>query len=429
MDTIVGGADLSDDTLDAVVHLTGDGAVPVLAAAVAAVGATLGTASITQVDHDPGNSCTVSYQAALDWPDGRRSDELFVATTGTSGPPDGAAVLTAGDLTVGVWRWPYDPSLPGLADAVLADRLAIRLSHVGPGPWHPKVIAYRPGRRAVVRADSEHGSVFLKLVRPDRARALALRHVELHRAGLRVPELLAADLADGFLVLRALEGAPMRDLLVGQAGRPLLAATAIEDLRATLDGMSGVRLDERQARRRPLDDVASHAAVVSAVLPSAAARVQELVERLDGARRGEASAIGAGVTVHGDLHDAQLLFDDRGEFAGLIDLDDVGTGARADDLGNLWGHAATMALVAPGARSAAWSAAVDRLVGASGCDVPQVARRAAAVALSLATGPFRVREEGWQAATMRRIGLAEELLAVREVSHRDHGHLIPVDEN
>lgn len=428
MDTIVGGADLSDDTLDAVVHLTGDGAVPVLTAAVAAVGATLGTASITQVDHDPGNSCTVSYQAALDWPDGRHSDELFVATTSTSGPPEGSAVLTAGDLTVAVWRWPYDPSLPGLADAVLADRLAVRLSHVGPGPWHPKVIAYRPGRRAVVRADSEHGSVFLKLVRPDRADALAARHVELHGAGLRVPELIAADLADGFLVLRALEGAPMRDLLVGQAATPL-SATAIDDLRATLDGMSGVRLDGRPARRRPLDDVASHAAVVSAVLPSAAARVEELVERLDGARCGDTSAIGAGVTVHGDLHDAQLLFDDRGRFSGLIDLDDVGTGARADDLGNLWGHAATMALVAPGARSAEWSAAVHRLVGASGCDVHQVARRAAAVTLSLATGPFRVREDGWQAATMRRIGLAEELLAVREVSHRDHGHLIPVDEN
>lgn len=410
MGAIAGGADLCDDTLAAVVHLAGDGAVPLLAAAAAAVGAQLGTASITQVDHDPRHRCTVSYRAQLHWADGRRSDEVFVATTSVDGPPEGAALLTSGALEVGMWRWPFDPALPGLVDAVTPERLAVRLGHVAPGPWRASVLSYRPGRRAVVRAEAEHRSVFVKLVRPERAAALALRHQRLHAAGVAVPELLAADLDAGFLVLAALPGRSVRDVLVAApSGRPLGLHTA-EALGALLGSASRVGLDDRPARRSPLRDVAAHAASLVAVLPDLGPRLESLLGQLGPDEPGPDAAIGAGVTVHGDLHDAQVMVDHGGRLSGLIDLDDCGTGALADDLGNLWGHAATMALVAPGAVAEDWLDAVQHLVGSAPCEQGQVARRAAAVALSLATGPFRVREHDWVDQTLARVTAAEQLL-------------------
>jgi hypothetical protein len=133
------------------------------------------------------------------------------------------------------------------------------------------------------------------------------------------------------------------------------------------------------------------------------------------------------------------MVDDDGRITGLLDLDDVGIGAAADDLGNLLGHAATMALIssdAPGLRR--WMAGVDELTRLGGVDRDEVARRGAAAVLSLATGPFRVREDGWQQATVERIALAESVLDgvaaehlgdVREVSDGHHVDLIATPDN
>jgi len=425
MATIEGGTELSDGILPAASHLVGDGAAPLLSAAAAEIGARLGTAAITQVDHEPGVSCTVTYATQLDWPDGQRRAETFVAATTRRGPPDGTAVLTAADLEVGVWRHPFDPALPGLVDAVHADRVAVRLGHVGPGPWQCCLLSYRPGRRAVIRATSPTRTVFLKVVRPSKAGALALRHQVLHDAGAPVPQLVAADLDAGFLVLDALDGHPLRDRLVDPSAPPADRSTGAELLRM-LDVLGAAELDGRPARRRPLDDVTAHASVLAAVLPDQAQRVHELVDRLDVGSPGADDAICAGITVHGDLHDAQLMVDERGQLTGLLDLDDAGRGARADDLGNLWGHATTIALVAQGPATGRWLRTVAGVVTRSNCDPVEVTRRAAAVVLSLATGPFRVRETGWEQATRHRITAAEQL--VRDVSEQHHRRLITADE-
>lgn len=425
MATIDGGTELWDDTLLAASQLVGEGAVPLLSAAAGAIGARLVTAAIIQVDHEPGISCTVTYATQLDWPDGHRRAETFVAATTRRGPPEGAAVLTAADLEVGVWRHPFDPALPALVDAVHADRVAVRLGHVGPGPWQCCILSYRPGRRAVIRATSPTRTVFLKVVRPSKAGALALRHQVLHDAGAPVPQLVAADLDAGFLVLDALDGHPLRDRLVDPSAPPADRSTGAELLRM-LDVLGAAELDGRPARRRPLDDVTAHASVLAAVLPDQAQRVHELVDRLDVGSPGADDAICAGITVHGDLHDAQLMVDERGQLTGLLDLDDAGRGARADDLGNLWGHATTIALVAQGPATGRWLRTVAGVVTRSNCDPVEVTRRAAAVVLSLATGPFRVRETGWEQATRHRITAAEQL--VRDVSEQRHRRLIAADE-
>ena len=227
-------------------------------------------------------------------------------------------------------------------------------------------------------------------------------------------------------MLDALEGRPLRDRLVERAASPADSSTGSE-LGRMLEVLGAAGLDGRPARRRPLGDVTAHATVLAAVLPDQARRVRELVDRLDVGRPGDEDAIGAGITVHGDLHDAQLMVDERGRLTGLLDLDDAGRGARADDLGNLLGHATTVALAAPAPASRQWLRTVAGVVDRSGCDPLEVTRRAAAVVLSLGTGPFRVREQGWEQATLERISAAEQL--VRDVSERRHQHLIAVDEN
>ncbi|MFN7151424.1 MAG: hypothetical protein ACK4V6_18345, partial [Microthrixaceae bacterium] len=85
-----------------------------------------------------------------------------------------------------------------------------------------------------------------------------------------------------------------------------------------------------------------------------------------------------------------------------------------------------------------WMAGVDELARLGGVERDEVARRGAAAVLSLATGPFRVREDGWQRATVERIALAESVLDgvapehlghVREVSDGHHLDLIAAREN
>lgn len=422
--TIEGPGELTDPVLRSVAHLTGPAAGPLIAAAAAELGATAGDSRISQVGHEPGRSCTVTYTTPLTWPDGTVTDETLVATTGIDGPPDGAAVLEAdvglgAPLEVGLWRYPFDPALPGLVHVVvpeLAEQFAGGL--IGTDVV-PTVVSYRPGRRAVVRLDGSAGSVWVKVLRPARSARLATIHRTLHAAGLAVPGVAHHDDGTGLLVLDHLEGETMRTRFTAAPADTGLArddrtrpAPAVElaDLLVTL---GSVDLGDVPARRRPLADVGAHVDSLVVTLPDASARVRRLHERLQVDRRGAPDAIGADVTVHGDLHDGQLVVDAAGTVVGLLDLDDVGRGDRADDLGNLIGHLVTLADTvdaSPRRRIVDWLAGIGELSDALGLDPYEVARRGAAATLSLATGPFRSCEPRWQQATVRRIALAEELL-------------------
>ena len=157
--------------------------------------------------------------------------------------------------------------------------------------------------------------------------------------------------------------------------------------------------------------MSAHVDVLAAVLPEVGDRCSALLDRLRVDDPGDPMAIGAGRVVHGDLHDAQVMVDHDGRVTGLLDLDDVGVGAAADDLGNLLGHAATMAS-GPTDPSVVgrWAGGVTELAHHGGLDPERWPVGAAAAALSLATGPFRVREDGWRRATVERIALAESVL-------------------
>lgn len=73
--------------------------------------------SPVQVTYQAGSSAVVQYRADVAWPGGNVTNEMIVAATGKR-LPHGADILDDGNTRVGVWRWPHDPAMPGLAAAL-----------------------------------------------------------------------------------------------------------------------------------------------------------------------------------------------------------------------------------------------------------------------------------------------------------------------
>lgn len=390
---------IEDPDLPAAAHLLGPGAEHLVAAGLAALGGELRRLRSTQVVYRPGSELTVRYDATVSWADGRTTDEVLCTGTTRSGAPPGTVPLAADGMEAGLWRYPFDPALPGLEPAVTpSGAAAVAGAHVGARP-HLTVRAYRPGRRAVVHAAGDIGEAYLKVVRPAAFDTLVAVHRALHAAGLPVPEVIAGDPPRGILVLRALTGTVLRDRIRAGA-TPWPDAGAVLDL---LDRLGSAEPPPGLGAAGHSDRAtAAHLTMVERALPGESARIADLRDELTGL----APPDGPATLIHGDLHEAQLMVEGP-RITGLLDIDGVGTGHRVDDLGRLLGHLSTLALGAGPGRPAieAYVEALRRGFGET-VDPAALDRRAAAVAVGLATGPFRVQMEGWEAETRRRLDLA-----------------------
>jgi aminoglycoside phosphotransferase len=369
--------------------LTGDGVRALLTSALPDPADEVLSWRLRQVDHRPGNRTTVAYDVVVAGSAGRTQQRFCASST-----DDGAAPA--------VWRFPFDPSLPALATAVDEDAVRALLTSrgVAAGPMRLDVRSYRPRRRAVVEVRAASCRLFLKVLRPHAAAALDERHRLLHAAGLPVPRSLGRT-EHGLLVLEGLAGSTLRARLREGGSAPDAAA-----LLGLLD-----RLPEQvhalPARRSWADSVAHYAGVTAAALPAEAARCGELaasVQHLAG--DGPADA-----PTHGDFYEAQLLVDGS-RLCGLLDVDTVGPGRRADDLACLLAHGSVLAQFEPAHAESIlrwvqrWQEGFERRV-----DPVELRARVAGVVVSLATGPHRVQQAGWQAATSARLDLAERWLA------------------
>ncbi|WP_139316081.1 hypothetical protein [Cellulosimicrobium sp. CUA-896] len=165
--------------------LTADDAGDVLAAALGADGASLGTWRVDRVHARPGAEVTVGYDVVAARGDGAAEAGEYLLATTASLPPEavgpGVARLDDGERVLHVWRHPADPLLPGLAVACDPAELTRRLRATGQDVRVDavEIVAYRPLRRAVLRARTTRGAVYVKVVRPHRARALVRRHALL----------------------------------------------------------------------------------------------------------------------------------------------------------------------------------------------------------------------------------------------------------
>ena len=399
---------IEDPLLPAAVHLTGDDAADVLRPALAAAGGELLACRVSHVQYRPESDLVVRYRCEV-----RRrgscdsTTETLLAATTIAGPfagtvPIEATTVDGTTLAAGVWRWPFDPILPDLATMVTPHLAAGELRHlVGAAP-ELEVVAYRPTERAVVRVRGDGREVYVKVVPPAVVGALIGRHAALSGAGLPVPRVLAAG--DGWIAMEALTGTTLRDRLKhGSARLP-----SPDGYRELLDALAGIDLPDAMPVRSRVDDAPHHAAMLRTVLPDARGRLDGIVERLSA---GPTAPRQVG-TVHGDLHEAQLVVDDR-SVVGLLDIDDVGPGDPLDDVGTLVAHLRFRAATSGDRRIDAYADAVRSAVAADR-DRADIDRHVAAVLVGLATGPFRIQQPEWEATTRRVLDLIDQHLSAVE---------------
>lgn len=395
----------ADQWPDALILLLGADADDLLRTVVGSADGALLSWRPRHVTYRP-TSAVVQYTARVSWPDGRETEETLVAAMGDR-IPEGATVVEADDLRVGVWRWPLDPALPGLAAALDPVRMGELLADVGLGPGRPeaarlRIRAYRPGRRAVVEVTGSVGRIFVKVVLPRKVEGIHDKHRML-AAHLPVPDSLGWT-DDGLLVLPALAGHTLREAL----HRKGTAVPAPEALRATLDRLPpelAPSVTEAKGAGDHLARLEHYATVVAAPVPSLRGRIEALAASLTDV----AVADHPVVPVHGDWYEAQLLVEGS-RVVGVLDVDTAGAGHRIDDLANLIGHLSLLGAMSARYRPAARYGERVLTDADEVVDPAELRARVAAAVLALATGPFRVLEADWPTGTARRIALVEQWL-------------------
>lgn len=392
--------------------LSGPEVGDLLDAAVTHAGGRLVSWALGHIDTNPRQSTTATYSAIVDWPYGRREELLGVSARaeGLAESDENAEIFADGDREVAVWLYPNDPELPGLARAAYPDAMASLLVEEGvvAGPLRGadldlEMIGYRPRRRAVLRVRTARETFFVKVLREKLFHDVLRRHRLLLGAGIPAPEVAAAT-DDFLLVLKLLRGRPLAKAVFD----PEDPCTA-EQLIGVLDAMPAeiVQLE----RRPPWSDAVGHyAAMVAQSLPALEPRLDWLTEQIASGLTG----IPPGdEPTHGDFHEGQIHVD-GGRVVGILDVDTAGPGRRADDLACLVAHLSTIQRMNPQQEARVhhlirtWVPVFDRRV-----DPIELRLRAAAVIISLATGPYRGQEPNWERETTVMVDSAEAL--VRQV--------------
>lgn len=386
---------IADDKVPALTALLGDELPDILNVALAPAGARCESARVSQIRYVPSESVTAQCEAKVKWDSGSTTTETLVTMSGLPLPKN-TPVVEAEGFSVAVWRYPNDPFLPGLAAGADPERVRRLLASLGAPADEVRLRrrAYRPARRAVIEAITPRARIFLKIVRPRNVASLQEKHTAMSDH-VPVPHSYGWSEELGLIALQAMPGKTLRKA-IETGTRRLPAWQQLVALLASLHEPSG----DPARVSGPAAQVSRHAALLTAVAPA-------LAERINGVA-GAVQAVTAGpaAPVHGDFHSSQVIVKGT-EVVGLLDVDTAGTGQRADDLAGVLGHLATLGLMSR-RRKTFNRYGADLISGFDSQSDPRDLRlRTAAVVLGLATGPFRVQQPGWLAETERRVALAE----------------------
>lgn len=376
---------LRDPALPAVETLLGPGAGAPLQALMGPVA----DFRLRQVTWWPARSITTRY-------DVRTSDGVSQVVACSGSIPDGAAILESGDVRLGLWKVPHDPALPGLASVLDERTLRPMLASIGlaADSLTTRLRAYRPARRAVVQVDTNQTRIFIKVGRPRDIRRLHETHQRLSQV-LPVPMSLGYDGELGILVMPSGRGLTLRQALDSTGPLPpaSIVASLVEGLPEPVDP---------DRTRSTISKVGSLADLLVRIVPDQASTIDRLVSDI-----GEEGAQSS-VPIHGDFHDGQVLVED-GVITGLLDVDTHAFGHPADDPATMLGHLLSRRPHAPEPERI--DQLVDQFASLWMPKFDDLHRRTAAVMLGLATGPFRVQQDGWPRLVTERITRATRVLA------------------
>ncbi len=391
--------------------LTSDEVGGLLRAAVQHAGGVLQSWALDHIDANPQRSTTATYVASVEWPHGVRKELLGVSARagGLARTDERAAIFADGDREVAVWIYPKDPDLPGLERAAYPTEMAAVLNEyrvfptpVGVDQIRLDMIGYRPRRRAVLKCtvSSPARVLYVKVLRERLFESVKQRHELLIEAGVPAPIILAAT-SDHLLVLDELPGRPLARAIFDDE-----APTTAERLIRVLDAMP--KTVAALERRPPWSDAVKHyARMVSQAVPPLQPRLDWMSDAIS---QGLAECPEGDEPTHGDFHEGQI-FVRNGHVSGILDIDTVGPGRRADDLACLIAHLSTVQRM--NTRQAervhallrSWVPVFDERV-----DPTELRLRAAAVIISLATGPYRSQEPHWERETHQIVDAAEALI-------------------
>ena len=228
-----------------------------------------------------------------------------------------------------------DPALPELAHLTDLEGAAEALAAFGfEPPVRVDVLSHRRGNRAVLRLRHSNGEVFCKLMKPDAAVPLAEHHRFLRRAGLPVPRVIGYT-DGGALFLTTSEGMPGPDAALHTDPEVLL--DAIDDIR---ERFASVGLT-RPARESIATRIEWFLEQLMRALPDQRRELEALSFEVVPTKHGQPSGL---VGIHGDLHIAQLFFDDS-RVSGVIDVDTAGLGEPDNDSANFIAHSIASAII------------------------------------------------------------------------------------
>jgi aminoglycoside phosphotransferase len=391
---------IRDEELPAAPCLLGPEGLELAASVAAEGGGTVRSIEARQALYSPGRSLAVNYHAKVDWADREPIEQLVAAIAGRDGLPESAPARSWGGGEVAVWRYPADPVLTGLNQALDERRLGDLFGYLDLEPRSVKVtpLVYRPLRRAVVRLSLRgERCIFLKVVRPAHAAQIGKVHDELDRH-LPIPRCYGTWAELGLLALEGLPGLTLRDFIRLREGKPPPAEHLVELLDVLPAAVASADGRVRSMRRR----VRSHERLLQTLLPDHEDRIRRL------ARPFRELSPERPAVVHGDYYDSQILVDDEGAISGMLDLDGVGWGNPADDLAAMLGRVWISGQTGGKGRERFAAYAGELLDGFSRrVDRRDLCLRAAAIVFGRATGPFRSQADNWRERALERIELAE----------------------
>lgn len=299
--------------------------------------------SIARSDSDRASRVDVDATARLPWPwaEAGSWDAVFPSRKGIwtvrFAECEGQQPYATFDHSVGALTFvepENDPALPAVRDRM-------------PGAT---VVAYRPGRRCVLRSSEGGTARWIKIVAPKRAAALDRRLRAVDQAasasGTAFPRharVLERDIGQGVFVFDSLPGSSWYAITRSGFSKTSFANEAAAVV-AALSGLQG-RAATEAAEVAGIEHEEPGAAIADArrwcdylkrIDEPIAAVASEALHHLTG-RIEASSGAGEACLVHGDFHDKNILLD-RNSTVGILDFDSVRLGDPGLDPGNLGAH-------------------------------------------------------------------------------------------